>query len=353
MRYLNSEIKKTIKTFTAKHGCIIGVCDASPLLDTPYAGFTPFVYKDIKKRTNPGETFAQAQSIIVIGCGYEEDMGSIDEPLSLGGHKAKSMKNGLARAENSERSNAFSATDKTDSELFCCKVLCELSSLGQNTDYHKQIKKRLRELVDELKKVQDFRYKILVDSPGLDERAFAVRAGLGFYGRMGLVVSREFGSRFHIGLLLTDIEIETDGCFQREFTVDETGKHDQREFTQDETATGVCPVHCDLCIKACPTGALNTSGVFIPDCCISYLTQKDSLSPEEEKMIGNQLYGCDICQDVCPFNAPRKKTYINPNDWLNMDDEDFQQKYGHTAMLWRGADILRRNARIKRNQMNG
>ena len=158
----------------------------------------------------------------------------------------------------------------------------------------------------------------------MDERAFAHRAGLGFYGRNGLIISPVFGSRFNIGLLLLDIPIATAA---------ETAPLSPR-----------CPPTCRLCIDACPGGALRPGLPMDTKKCVSYLTQKRDWAGEEAALHG-QLYGCDICQDVCPFNAPtQNKTYVNPWEWLEMDDEQFAQKYGHTAMLWQGAALLRRNA---------
>ena len=91
-----------------------------------------------------------------------------------------------------------------------------------------------------------------------------------------------------------------------------------------------------------PNKPLNTSR------CISYLTQKKELTAEEEKLLSlsNQLYGCDVCQDVCPFNTPHKKAYATPQEWLEMDDATFASKYGHTTMLWQGTALLRRNAKV-------
>jgi epoxyqueuosine reductase len=291
---------QTIKAYAASKGYIAGVCGSGSLDCRLYeqAGFVPFVSTDLHKRTKPAATAENAKSIIVIGVPHAEPKGTEPSPA-------------------------------------------ELSSLGQQRDYHNYVKTIAHTLAEYLHTIDsDFKvYKTLIDSPGLDERALAVRAGLGFYGRHGLIISREYGTRFNIGCLLTNAEIET--------------KTDSKPNTPAlYTAQKLC-TDCNQCAAACPTGALSANPLsanpnknFDVRRCISYLTQKDKLTPTEEKLLGNQLYGCDICQDACPHNPPRAKTYIDPSQWLHMSDEDFQQKYGHTAILWRGAGILRRNAQI-------
>jgi len=268
--------------FAEKHGCIIGACDATPLDESHYGGFTPFVSADIKKRTDPAAVLPGATGVIAIGVGLGKTIDK--EPFVSGG--------------------------------------AQLSSLGTSPDYHPHVRAILRELANELKQHYDFKHKILVDSPNLDERAFAVRAGLGFLGRNGLVISQKFGSRFNIGLIVHDIK-----CFDVE------GFDYKNQPLQD-----VCPPNCRLCINACPS----------PSSCISYLTQKKELSADEEILLvrGNQLYGCDICQNICPHNAECETNFINPRIWLSMDDEALAEKYSYTAMLWQGTAILRRNAHI-------
>ncbi|MCL2386531.1 MAG: DUF1730 domain-containing protein [Defluviitaleaceae bacterium] len=290
-----------LNSFAKKHNIIVGACHSAPL-DTARllaSPFVPFVSGDISKRTDPQVSLRDVRSIIVIGVGYG----------------------------NPTHETITNADNDGNSEV---SPLAQLSSLGVNEDYHIRVKGLLRELVNELKAQGDFKHRILVDSPALDERALAYRAGLGFFGRNGLIISREFGSRFNIGCLLTDI-----------FSISST----QPVLVDDNLS---CPPNCSLCINACPANAIG-GDVLEASQCISYLTQKEELSPAEEIFIGQQrqLYGCDICQDVCPFNAhmPKYSTLINPQKWLSMSDEDFCREYKHTAMLWRGADILRRNAR--------
>jgi epoxyqueuosine reductase QueG len=279
---------EAIKNFAEKNNIIAGVCHAAPLeVETRLASpFVPFVSADEKKRTDPSATLRGVESIVVVGCGNFE----------------KEKK----REEN-------------DASVFA------LSSLGANEDYHIRVKKILRELVRELKIFGDFKYKILVDSPGLDERALAHRAGLGFFGRNKLIISEKFGTRFNIGCLLTNMHLP-ENFFQKKIS---------------------CPPDCDLCIKNCPNNALSHEK-FHAERCISYLTQKEELSPTEMKMLHGQHFGCDICQDVCPFNGHilRQSVGVNPQEWREMSDDDFREKYGHTSMLWRGAEILRRNAKI-------
>jgi len=274
---------KIVAAFAREHGIIAGICDATPLnpsrlLKNPAI---PFVSQNIIKRTDPSAGLKGVKSVCAIGVGQAVSC----EPQQEGA--------------------------------------AQLSSLGVDDDYHIRVKLLLRKLVDELKKHGDFRRKILVDSPALDERAFAHRCGIGFFGRNGLLISAEFGTRFNIGLLLTDIPVE-----------DVTVPRPQ-----------ACLPGCRLCIDACPGGALQTDGLNAARC-ISYLTQKDELTDDEKSLMGRQLYGCDICQDICPLNAAHSGYYVNPEDLLEMDDAALAEKYGHTAMLWRGAKVLRRNAEV-------
>ena len=293
-----------LQDFAQQNNCIAGVCNAEPL-DLP-AGTVPFVSNDAQKRTHPDALLTEVRSIVVVGVGYD----------------------------------TVAPANDCDEEKYGV-----ISTLGQNNDYHKKIRTLLKSLVAELKSnfsQINFSHKILVDSPYLDERILAQRAGIGFYGRHGLIVSERFGSRFNIGCLLTSLPV------------------DMNVKEPIASSGGACPAECKRCINACPTGALREGAGLDFARCVSYLTQKKELSDDEARLIGNQLYGCDICQEVCPFNQPKRgenvvlKSYVNPQKWLDMSDEDFVEKYGHTAMLWQGAEILRRNAGVvvKNAQIN-
>jgi epoxyqueuosine reductase QueG len=325
-----------IQAFAKKNGIIAGACRAVPIeserlsaslfecLDssgcsgsssnfsehsgfpsTSFVPFVPFVSSDLKKRTEPQESLRGVESIVVIGVAPTLRPADAEPPNPVIPNPSPSpVIPGLTR-------NPL--------------PVAQLSSLGVNDDYHPRVKNLLRELVNELKKHSEFSYKILVDSPTLDERALAERAGIGFFGRNGLIISEKFGSRFNIGCLLTNL------CLPKNFS--------------EKKSVSECPSNCNLCIDACPTGALGGKNLNAARC-ISYLTQKEELSPEEEKMLSGQLYGCDICQESCPFNKKKEATQIDPREWIEMSDEDFQKKYGHTAMLWRGTKILKRNAEM-------
>ena len=281
---------KTIQDCAQAHGCAAGVCDASPL-DAGYAqknAFVPFVRQDMTKRINPSAVLAGAQSMVAVAV-------PAGAPVPCGNDGGQGG------------------------------PMAQLSSIGANHDYHPRVKAVLNAIVSALAQHMSFKHKILVDSPTLDERAFAQRAGLGFIGRSGLLISPQWGTWFNIGLLLLDIPIP--GAFPNGTTI------------------GGCPPACRRCIDACPNGALKLAGGLDANKCISYLTQKKGWTGQEGAMFHGQLFGCDICQNVCPFNkAPRPTTQVNPQQWLDMSDADFAEKYGHTAMLWQGAALLRRNA---------
>ena len=262
-------------------GYTVGVTDARPIENARLllCG-TPFVSADVSKRVRPDRVFPGATSILVVCVKYES-----------------------------------------------AAAFANLSSLGVCSDYHSRVKDVLVKLASELPAHQN---KILVDSPTLCERSLAVRAGLGFFGKNGLVVSPQYGTRHNIGLMLTDIPCED--LLLR--------------YCDSPTPAKLrsCLPGCDLCIRACPNGALADGKPLDASRCISYLTQKKELSAEEEKLLHGQLYGCDICQNACPFNEKAELEWVNPASLIEMTDGEFMEKFGHTAMMWRGAGMLRRNA---------
>lgn len=197
-----------------------------------------------------------------------------------------------------------------------------LSSLGHGMDYHVVLTGILENLASYL----NCKSTIQVDSGKIKERPLAVKAGLGFFGRSGMVISPILGSFFNIGLLITDIYLRP------------TPPIDAR-----------CPEDCRRCIEACPAGAIGDYKR-----CNSYLTQKKG-----GQLITNcgQLYGCDLCQLCCPFNKITQPTEeIDPEEIISMTEEDFDKRFGHTAMAWRGLQHLQKNARIqlaKKGDNNG
>jgi epoxyqueuosine reductase len=169
-----------------------------------------------------------------------------------------------------------------------------------------------------------------VDRGPLLERGLAMKAGLGWRGKNGGVINGFLVGRFNVGLLLTNAGIEPDEPISPEFSL--CGR-------------------CRVCIDACPGGAISDAG-FDYRRCVSFLTQSKSLSPKDERLLGNRLYGCDVCQDVCPRNAGK---YAEPldnidaarpklADMANISNAQFRERWGASAIAWRGAAVLRRNA---------
>lgn len=144
-------------------------------------------------------------------------------------------------------------------------------------DYHAPVKQRLKQVAQEL---QLEKYKLLVDSGGLPDKYLAYLAGLGWYGENNLFYSDGLGCRFYIGSILAELDIEPDMPIENK-----------------------C-LHCGLCIKSCPTGALAAPYTLDALKCISYLTQKEDLTDAQKRLKNLGLYhlGCDFCQDCCPYN---------------------------------------------------
>jgi epoxyqueuosine reductase len=209
------------------------------------------------------------------------------------------------------------------------------SKMAVGRDYHRTIMDLLSKLDSALRGVSPpgtYESAMFTDNGPLLERGFAMRAGLGWRGKNGNIINDRLGSFFNIGLLLTNLPIEPD-----------------RPIPPTLSLCG----RCRACVDACPGGAISDAGLNHLRC-VSFLTQTKSLPPESERLLGNMLYGCDICQDVCPHNALKytKPIYdINASrpaisDLISISGSQFRKLYHDTAIAWRGAPVLRRNAAV-------
>jgi epoxyqueuosine reductase len=190
-----------------------------------------------------------------------------------------------------------------------------------------------------------------VDSAPIMERDFAQLAGLGWFGKNTMLINSRRGSWFFIGVLLTTVE-----------------------FEPDESAVGGCG-SCRECIDACPTGAIvHEDGRWQVDArsCISYLTieHRGAIDPNLMPKMGEWTFGCDVCQEVCPFNAPRESQperarETKVQDFLNrrpfpsltelamLDPKGWDELTQGSAIRRTGLDGLSRNAEINLRNSGG
>lgn len=203
-------------------------------------------------------------------------------------------------------------------------------------DYHHVLQDKLKQLAEGIEKLcQDFplEHKAMVDTGALVDTAVARRAGIGFIGKNGLVISKEFGSYMYLGELITNLEIEPD-----------------RPVDYD------CG-DCRRCLDACPTSCLIGDGSMNARRCLSFQTQdKGMMDLEFRKKIKTVIYGCDICQICCPYNKGLNNPLASQIDpelaepellpFLDLSNRQFKEKFGLIAASWRGKNILQRNAII-------
>jgi len=193
----------------------------------------------------------------------------------------------------------------------------------------------LRHSLEELGSRLGGTYRVLVDSNDHVDREGAVRAGVAFYGKNTMAITRRFGSWVVLGTLVTDVEIEP-----------------------NEPLALDCG-SCRICIDACPTGALDEPGVLDATKCLSYWTQAPAPIPDSYRAeLGDSVYGCDICQDVCPWNrgvekrrsgAPRHAEPVSPvslRDWLERDGEELVAELDRLYVPRNDPRWLRRNALV-------
>ncbi|MBV8149265.1 MAG: tRNA epoxyqueuosine(34) reductase QueG, partial [Candidatus Eremiobacteraeota bacterium] len=211
-----------------------------------------------------------------------------------------------------------------------------ISNYAWSGDYHREV----RRVLDAVARALDAFAQAPVSAVACDvaplaERAFAARAGLGWIGKHTNLIAPGLGSYVFLGEVVTTLELEADPPLAK-----------------------TCGA-CRRCVDVCPTGALRGDYTIDARRCIADLTQRtDGIPRELRALLGEWLWGCDICQIVCPPNAIAGKTPIDDGianeesaqpslvSLLRMRSGEFKRKYARGAVGWRGAAVLRRNAAV-------
>jgi epoxyqueuosine reductase len=217
-----------------------------------------------------------------------------------------------------------------------------IAKYAYGTDYHYVIKDKLNQLLEFIKEnIGAVNGRGFVDSAPVLERSWAVRSGLGWVGKNGNVLTKHSGSFFFIATLITDLDLIADAPF----------------------ATDHCGT-CTRCIDACPTQAIVSPTEIDAGKCISYLTieLKDALiSSEFHSKMDGWMFGCDICQDVCPWNRFSKENVepaftpipeilnLSLQEWEEMTEETFNKTFKNSPLIrskWKG---IQRNIKAVKN----
>ena len=296
------ELKEKLVEFCKNLGFdLVGIIEPEPLkerlevlVDRHKKGYNSnFENKDISLRISPHLLLPGIKSILVLGLGYYPETHFKDPSKA------------------------------------------QVARYARGKDYHLVMREKMTRVVEFLKTQQgDFQYKILVDSSPLVERFLAEKTGLGWIGQNTCFYTKATGSWIFIGEILLTIDL---GIYEANSISD--GCH-----------------NCHICIKACPTGALEGEYTLNPHKCLAYVSQARGVIPRElRKLMRHNLVGCDICQEVCPNNRGLLpggnedfKTMdfhnIDIKDILGLSNTDFKRLYAGSAFGWCGKKVLQRNA---------
>lgn len=215
----------------------------------------------------------------------------------------------------------------------------KISKYAYGEDYHTVIKKKLKVLLEKIKQeIGEVNGRGFVDSAPVLERSWAVKSGLGWVGKNGNLINKNSGSFFFIATLIVDLELKYDDPFAKDF----------------------CGT-CTKCIDACPTEAITENKVINGSKCISYFTieLKDALLPDEMKnKFSNWMFGCDVCQDVCPWNRFSKPTHeegftpmpeilnYSSKEWHEVTEETFKEVFRNSPLKRSKFEGIKRNLKF-------
>ncbi len=261
-------------------------------------GQMSYLARDTEKRTDPSLIFPGAKSVIVTGLNYYTDKRQEVRGVPL------------------------------------------ISKYAYGDDYHDVIINKLDKILDFIvSKIPNVKGKSCVDSSPILEKAWAREAGLGLAGRHSVIINREIGSFFFIGILLVNTELEYDNPFSGDY------------------CTG-----CRICIESCPTEAINENRTIDTRKCISYYTieHKGEIPENITVKMGNRIFGCDICQDVCPWNRKAKQHKITEfdlspvfsrmktDDWMSLTEEQFNLIFKRSSVKRRKYVTVMQNLKVIR-----
>lgn len=213
----------------------------------------------------------------------------------------------------------------------------KISKYAYGEDYHYVIKDKLKELLYFIQsEIGDVDGRVFVDSAPVLDKAWAAKSGLGWVGKNNNLINRKNGSFFFIAELIIDLDLETDGP------------------TTDHCGT------CTKCIDACPTGAIESPYIVNGSKCISYLTieLRDDIPTEFANKLDDWMFGCDVCQDICPWNRfakPHNEPRFIPNnelmrlekrEWRELTKETFNEIFKKSAIKRTKYDGLLRNMKF-------
>lgn len=208
-------------------------------------------------------------------------------------------------------------------QLFLEKDDLKISKYAYGTDYHLVLKDKLKTFFDEIQKnIGQVAGRVFVDSAPVMDKAWAEKSGLGWIGKHSNLINRQIGSFFFIAELILDLELMPDSPIK------------------DFCGT------CTKCVDACPTDAISQPYVVDGSKCISYFTieLKEQIPAEVQGKFENWIFGCDICQDVCPWNRfskPHQEPLFEPSqelinmkkaDWIEITEEVFSQMFKKSAL---------------------
>jgi epoxyqueuosine reductase len=299
-----------------------GIHDFLDWLDQGYSGQMTYLERREDAYQHPRHVLDGARSVVMLGINYNSQPACDESRATAKGEEAS--------ARHVESTNGNEAASLMPARI---------ARYAQGSaDYHDVIRAKLKQLASVVRReVPSCRTRGIVDTAPLLERDFARAAGLGWFGKNTMLINKRLGSWFFLAALLVDAELEYDS-----------------PHTASHCGT------CTKCLDACPTGAFVAPYVLDARRCISYLTIEHRGPIDVDLRAGMQdwLFGCDICQDVCPWNRKAPATVepafmANPElvardaaALLTLTESEFDNRFGHTALSRPGRAGIIRNAAI-------